>query len=86
MDGNSNVTAPFLKLPDSHQKTAADGSGEGGARGAGWLETLAADAAYTDPAEAKPQPARKPVRDVLFDDAFPLGATSATARRGMRSR
>src|SRR5262249_55285772 len=45
-----------------------------------WLDTIAADADYLDPTLAK-APALKPVREVLFDDAFPLGATSKSSSR-----
>src|SRR5262249_28213843 len=59
MDGNSNVTAPFMKLPDAHQKTSAAAAAKVEREARTWLETLAGDAAYVDPAEAKDIPSRK---------------------------
>ncbi|HEY2412457.1 MAG TPA: PSD1 and planctomycete cytochrome C domain-containing protein [Pirellulaceae bacterium] len=81
MDGNSNVTAPFLKLPDKHQKSAAAAAAKVEHVARSWLDALAADVAYNDPAEAKPDPARKEVSEVLFDDAFPLGSISKSSSR-----
>ena len=76
MDGNSNVTAPFLKLPDKHHKAAAEAAGKVEREARAWLETLAGDVAYSDPAEAKEPPRARTIREVLFDDAFPLGSAS----------
>jgi hypothetical protein len=81
MDGNSNVTAPFLKLPDAHQKSAASAAAKVEREARAWLDTLAADVGYSDPADAKPEPARKEVSEVLFDDAFPLGSISKSSSR-----
>jgi hypothetical protein len=81
MDGNSNVTAPFLKLPDAHQKTASAAAAKVEHEARAWLETLAGDAAYTDPGEAKDASAHKTVREVLFDDAFAFGATTRSSSR-----
>jgi uncharacterized protein DUF1553/uncharacterized protein DUF1549/cytochrome c len=81
MDGNSNVTAPFLKLPSARGKLAADAAGKVEREARAWLETLAADASYSDPTDAKEPPPHKAMREVLFDDAFPLGATSRSSSR-----
>jgi hypothetical protein len=81
MDGNSNVTAPFLKLPSAHQKAASAAAGKVEKEARTWLETLASDVAYRDPADAKPLPERKAVSEVLFDDAFPLGSISKSSSR-----
>jgi hypothetical protein len=81
MDGNSNVTAPFLKLPDAHQKTASAAAAKVEREARAWLETLAADVAYSDPADEKDAPARKPIREVLFDDAFAFGSTTRSSSR-----
>src|SRR5439155_9496468 len=43
--------------------------------------TLAADANFSDQADANDPPPNKPVREVLFDDALPLGATSKSSSR-----
>ena len=82
MDGNSNVTAPFLKLPDTPTKSRRPRPpARSSARpGPGW-KRWPADAAYADPAEAKEPPPRKAVREVLFDDAFPLGAATRSSSR-----
>src|SRR5262245_51696664 len=81
MDGNSNVTAPFMKLPDSHHKAAATAAGKVEREARAWLETLAVDAGYIDPADAKAPRPRKTVREVLFDEAFPLGSVSRSNSR-----
>src|SRR4029079_3798531 len=81
MDGNSNVTAPFLKLPNSHNKTAAEAAGKVEREARAWLQALAGDASYSDPGEANEAPPKRAVREVLFDDALPLGATSRSSSR-----
>jgi hypothetical protein len=81
MDGNSNTTAPFMKLPSNHQKAAAEAASKVERDARSWLETLAADASYADPAEMKEPPAAKPMREVLFDEAFPLGAATRSSSR-----
>src|SRR5205807_6495905 len=50
MDGNSNTTAPFLKLPSGHQKSAAAAAAKVEADARAWLETMADDIAYYGPA------------------------------------
>ncbi len=81
MDGNSNVTAPFMKLPSAHQKAASAAAGKVEHEARAWLETLAVDAGYVDPADAKDAPARVSVREVLFDEAFLLGAATRSSSR-----
>jgi hypothetical protein len=80
MDGNNNTTPPFLKLPTPEQKASADAAGNVERESRAWLETAAAQASYSDPAEWK-EPARKEVRDVLFDEAFPIGAPARSSSR-----
>src|SRR5207248_3432073 len=46
-----------------------------------WLETLATDAQYSDPADAKEPPARKTSREIIFDEAFPLGVATRSSSR-----
>ncbi len=81
MDGNSNVTAPFLKLPNAHQKTASAAAAKVEREARSWLETLAGDTTYVDPADAKESSPRKPFREVLFDDAFAFGSTTRSSSR-----
>jgi hypothetical protein len=81
MDGNINVTAPFLKLPAPAQKAAAEAAGKVETDARAWLDTVAAHTSYADPSAATAPPERKIVRDVLFDDAFPIGATSRSSSR-----
>ena len=81
MDGNTNITAPFLKLPEPKQIAAAGGASKVERDAREWLETISTDAAYFDPAESKSPLARKPIRDILLDDAYPIGATSKSSSR-----
>jgi hypothetical protein len=80
MDGNINTTTPFLKLPTPAQKATAEAAGKVEQEARAWLDVAASQVSYNDPAEAK-APARKAVREVLFDDAFPLGSTSRSSSR-----
>ena len=81
MDGNTNITAPFLKLPEPKQMAAAGGASKVERDSREWLETISTDVTYSDPAESKSPLARKPIRDILVDDAFPIGATSKSSSR-----
>jgi hypothetical protein len=80
MDGNINTTMPFLKLPTTAQKAAAAAAAKVESAARDWLDEVASRANYTDPAGMK-SPIRKPIRDVLLDDAFPLGSTSRSSSR-----
>ena len=78
MDGNINVTAPFLKLPSCPAEGGGGGGGQGRARGAG----VAGDAGgqtrrMSIRRRRRSRRRAKPVRDVLFDEAFPLGVGDA---------
>ena len=81
MDGNTTVTAPFLKLPQMKQMAAGTIAAKVERDAREWIETVIADAEYVDPADVKSAIGRKPVRDVLLDDATPLGATSRSSSR-----
>ena len=81
MDGNTNVTAPFLKLPQPKQLAAAAGAAKVERDAREWIDTVLADTEYLDPAAAQPPAGRKPVRDVLLDDVVPMGGTSRSSSR-----
>src|SRR5262249_12279187 len=59
MDGNINVTPPFLKLLGPRQKAVAEAARKVEQEARTWLDTIAADADYLDPTLAK-APALKP--------------------------
>lgn len=81
LDGNVSTTGPFVKLPTPAQQAAltAATAMENSARAR--LEAVAADVAYTDPAAATSPAEQRAITEVLFDDAFPPGATSRNTTR-----
>ena len=81
MDGNTNVTAPFMKLPQPRQTAAASRAAKVEHDAREWIETIAADTPYVDPVNVTSSIARKPVRDLLFDDAFPIGSFPRSSSR-----
>ena len=81
MDGNTNVTAPFLKLPLEKQKLAASAAARVEQEARAWIDVVLSHTDYLDPAEAKGEVPRKPVRDVLIDDATPFGGSSRSSSR-----
>jgi hypothetical protein len=68
-------------LPGARDKAVAEAASKVEREARAWLETVAADAPYADPADAKDPPVRKAVREVLFDEAFPPGAASRSSSR-----
>jgi hypothetical protein len=81
MDGNINTTMPFLKLPTPEQRASGESAAHVQQQTQQWLISLSALARYQDPADLPEAAAAKPVVDVLFDDALPLGATSRCSSR-----
>lgn len=80
LDANVSTTGPFVKTPTDAQKAAlvAAAIAEGDARNK--LEAAAANADYTDPVSRSLTQSLS-VTDVLFDDAFPTGATDRNTSR-----
>ena len=72
---------PFLKLPQPKQTAAAASASKVERDAREWIETIVADSEYVDPAESKSPVERKPVRDVLLDDAPPFGAVPKSSSR-----
>lgn len=81
MDGNINVTPPFLKIPSSKLKTASEAATKVEQVAREWIDSVVASASYVDPTESNPPGDRKSVREVLFDDAFAIGVTSRSSSR-----
>jgi len=75
MDGNIDTTTPFLDLPDPKQETALAAAKKHEAAELAKLDAMAAALPYSEPAS------RQKVRDVIFDDAWPLGATARNTTR-----
>src|SRR5262249_36786734 len=73
MDKNIRNTEPFYELPTPEQKAGLASSIEREKASLQQLEALVAKAEYVDPADAKPPATASDVRDIVFDDAFPLG-------------
>lgn len=80
LDGNVSTTGPFVKTPTPSQKATLEGAAKAEEDARHRLEEAAADADYTDPA-AVWRGKFPDVRDVLFDDTFPLGATNKNTSR-----
>jgi hypothetical protein len=81
MDGNINTTPPFYKRPTPEQKAALNAATQREAAALAKLRELAAKVDYVDPAIAEAASGPQPVRDVIFDDTFPLGTTDRNTSR-----
>ncbi|MEJ7590232.1 MAG: PSD1 and planctomycete cytochrome C domain-containing protein [Planctomycetaceae bacterium] len=84
MDGNISTTNPFLKVPTAEQKAALEGAQQQASAARKALEDAAAE--YSAPANAAEPAAAAAVemtevRDVLIDDAFPLGTNTRNTSR-----
>jgi len=81
MDGNINVTSPFIKVPQPGQQEVADAAAAKEQAALAELEAFAATAEYTDPGEAGAATERQSRAIVLFDDFFPAGLTTRNTSR-----
>jgi hypothetical protein len=83
LDGNTNTTGPFTKLPTMPQKAALEAAIRAEADARKRLEAAAAKAAetYADPADTEPAPAKQKITQVLLDDVFPLAASDRNTSR-----
>lgn len=81
LDGNVSTTAPFVKLPTPAQKSVLNSVTQAEIDARRRLETAAAAASYTDPADATSSGHLRAITDVLFDDAFPLASTARNTTR-----
>jgi hypothetical protein len=79
LDGNVSTTGPFVKTPTPAQKAALGVAAKAEEASRRKLEEAAARADYADPAGSTGEPSE--VREVLFDDAFPPGATDRNTTR-----
>jgi hypothetical protein len=81
LDGNVSTTPPFVKLPTPAQRKTLNTAIQAETDARRRLEAAGAAASYTDPAEAASAGDARAVTDVLFDDAFPLAATTSNTTR-----
>jgi hypothetical protein len=81
LDGNVSTTPPFVKLPTAAQRETRNAAIQAETDARRRLEAAAAAASYTDPAETASAGDARTVTDVLFDDAFPLAATTTNTTR-----
>ena len=86
MDGNSNVTAPFLKLPDAHQKAAAEAAGKVEREARAWLETLAGGCGLCRPGGGQRAAGAQGDSRSAVRRRVPARRGELAARRGTRSR
>jgi hypothetical protein len=80
LDSNISNVGPFVKVPTDAQKLTLEAAAKAEADARRKLEAAAAKADYTDPATAKDDTPRA-VTNVVFDDTFPVGATSRNTTR-----
>ncbi len=91
MDGNIDTTAPYIKLPTAAQKAAAEAASKVEREALGWLQSIASHTTYLEPAKRRALTVKSEgdlasdspewIGDVLFDDAFPVGAISRSSTR-----
>jgi hypothetical protein len=81
LDGNVSLVGPFERLATPDQTRALDAAKKAAAEAREKLDAAAAKADYADPVAAKEPPAKKAVRDVIFDDAFPQWTQASNTTR-----
>jgi hypothetical protein len=81
MDGNISRTAPFEKLPQEDERKALAAAQKREEAASKELEQFAKQSQYTDPVSAKEPSEAQSIREVLFDDVMPLGATEKNTTR-----
>ncbi len=79
LDGNVSTTGPFVKLPTPAQTAALEQAAKAEQEARHTLEVVAARTDYTDPAGSELE--LTPVRELLFDETFPSGATDSNTTR-----
>ncbi|MBM4075616.1 MAG: DUF1549 domain-containing protein, partial [Planctomycetes bacterium] len=81
LDGNTNVTSPFLKLPDTKMKATAQTAAEVERDARKWLDTISESTKYIDPSADSTSTNRRSIREVLFDDVVPIGSSVRSSSR-----
>ncbi len=83
MDGNISTTNPFLKVPTPEQKSALEAAQQQAMTSKKAIEDALSTVEYSDPGNAAAEAAADivAVRDVLIDDAFPLGTNTRNTSR-----
>jgi hypothetical protein len=79
LDSNVSTTGPFVKLPTPDQRAALEAAAKAETEARTAYERAVAKAGGDDPATGKP--ARLALRELLFDDVFPVGANSNNTSR-----
>ncbi|HEY3788879.1 MAG TPA: DUF1549 and DUF1553 domain-containing protein, partial [Urbifossiella sp.] len=81
LDGNVSIVGPFAKLPTKEQQKKLDAAIKAETTAKAKLLEVAAKVKYDDPADNKDPIAKNTISSPLFDDNFPLAATSNNTTR-----